>query len=182
LLSEAIPPAKAKGMRSAKNRAAESEEEEEESDEEESEEESSEEEDSDEEEEWVDGQEVFVDTEDGMERATILGPSMDDDDNSRHIRFADGTIDDWTCDDFRELGEVAVEKGPPEAVHPAKKWSAKLERDSQEKKNVGSMDRKVVVTVTGSGVSCKEDKIGFMAKEVGIAAQLLQQLLLCHVC
>ena len=88
----------------------EEEEEEEESEEEESEEEESEEEDEEkeeeeseeeDEEEWVVGQVIDIDTEDGLEPAKVTGPAKNKAEDEMRVKFDDGTIDDWDIADFR---------------------------------------------------------------------------------
>ena len=159
---------------------------------------SSGEEDSDDEERWPAGMMISVDTEDGIERATILGTAMNDEDDERHIRFADGTVDDWPVSDFRRLkheGNPGVssssseeeegeeETGPPAMVHPHREFHCKQERDKTEKKTTStfgkrqtlidglssgatSIDRPVKIIITGSSITVKEDKFGFLAKEL----------------
>jgi hypothetical protein len=51
--------------------------------------------------EWQVGDEINIDTEDGVEKGVIiLGPAADGDDTQMRVKFPDGTIDDWDKEDF----------------------------------------------------------------------------------
>ena len=54
---------------------------------------------------WAVGQTIAVDTSDGVEKnVTILGPAESGNRDEMHIRFSDGTTDDWRTSDFIDLG------------------------------------------------------------------------------
>lgn len=52
---------------------------------------------------WAVGEDIEVDTDDGMERATILGAPESGSHTEMRVRFADGVIDDWEWADFQKL-------------------------------------------------------------------------------
>ena len=49
---------------------------------------------------WSVGQVINIGTEEGLEEATILGPSSEGDATQMRVRFADGTVDNWDIEDF----------------------------------------------------------------------------------
>ena len=61
---------------------------------------------------WSIGQVIDVDTEDGLEAATILGPSDTGDADHMRVRFADGVVDDWDIDDFRQRQQPQQQQQP----------------------------------------------------------------------
>jgi len=59
---------------------------------------------------------VQIDTEDGVERATILGPGKSGDARQRSVRFSDGAVDDW---DVEVLTCLATHTLPFSLAFPA---------------------------------------------------------------
>jgi hypothetical protein len=66
-----------------------------------------------EEEEWRIGDLIEVDTEDGWEAATIIGPSKSDRADEKRVRFADGVEDDWDVNFFMQPVDENVRASDP---------------------------------------------------------------------
>jgi hypothetical protein len=71
---------------------------------------------------WAVGEDIEVDTDDGMERATILGAPESGSHTEMRVRFADGVIDDWEWADFLSIetgsGQKLVQKPEHTADQP----------------------------------------------------------------